>query len=668
MSKAEKIISFCCFFLILIHLIASFFPGERLWGISQLHYFPLGFRLVLSAIGVVVLIPQVNKTITALFWGEGNYKIILKIFTRMRERWIKINRHLKYLAISIFSLFIFWALRAKTPLLGDGYLRAGEIKLGQLISITEPVDFYLHLATSRLFGLDGYTSYAVLSCLAGAIFVFLILLFGNLLGKEGKEKAFFLLILVTMGANQLFFGYIESYSFMYVALTGYILFGIRYLKRGSGFFAPALFLLLAISLHLSALFVLPSLFYLAFVSVSPPLKQTTRRFKFTEMVILICVIFMVGAGLYFLKISFSEQPSGSFLIYPFGDGERSYSFFSWAHLLDFLNLQLLVSPVSPVLWLVPLLLFWKTINFKGNTIRFLGWVILGSFCFALLVDPKLGYARDWDLFAFSGLGATLLGSYLWVGLSGEQQKIEHTGEESKMSLSRATVILFTLSLTFTLPWVLVNASEKKAIDRLEDLLKMDEQRAAYGYETLAAYFRDKGEFEKTVDYWKNAIAINPIPRYYAALGNAYRMVGQYDLAIEAFKRSIQMAPDRPYVELVHRSLGMCLAEAGRFDEAISHLKKAISLKPNKAIYYYTLGKTLGRAGRYQQAVSYLERTIKLDPNNIEAYKVLGMTYARVGRMKEAKACLTTYLKSMPQDAPWMKGIIDSIEIQIENGR
>ncbi|MGB2981928.1 MAG: hypothetical protein WBC77_11855, partial [Candidatus Zixiibacteriota bacterium] len=177
-AKVERIIILTCASLIVIHLAASFFPRLRLWGISQLHYFSLEFRIAVSVIALLILIPGVNRILAGALTG---------VFAWIAERFTKVNRYLLYAVISVLSLIPFWLLRAETPLLGDGYLRAGELKLGVLLSITEPLDYYLHLLVYRVFGLDGYTTYATLSCLAGGLFIFLTLIFSHLLGKDRKE-------------------------------------------------------------------------------------------------------------------------------------------------------------------------------------------------------------------------------------------------------------------------------------------------------------------------------------------------------------------------------------------------------------------------------------------------------------------------------------------------
>ncbi len=221
-ARTEKLVFWGCAFIIIIHLIASFFPHLRLWGINQLHYFSPEFRLALCAIGLFILIPAVNRSLA---------KLLIRTSAWLGERFNKRNRYLKYSLVSLLGLVVFWFLKAQTPLLGDGYLRAGEIRIGKLISAAEPLDSLLHLLVSKSLGLDAYTTYSVLSCFAGGLFVFLILLLCDCLGRDSREKLFIFLILITMGANQLFFGYIESYTLMYTAMAGYVLFSVRYLQQ-----------------------------------------------------------------------------------------------------------------------------------------------------------------------------------------------------------------------------------------------------------------------------------------------------------------------------------------------------------------------------------------------------------------------------------------------------
>jgi Tfp pilus assembly protein PilF len=656
-SKAEAMTMLLCGFLILLHFIASFFPRMRLWGINQLHYFSLEFRLVLCLVGLLILFPRVLENLIAL---------IQRAFAWVVDKSEKLNRYLLYSAISLLSLIPFWFLRARTPLLGDGYLRGGELKFGQLLSITEPLDFYLHLFVFRILGWDGYTTYAVLSCLAGALYVFSVLLLCELWGKDKTEKLFIFFFMISLGSVQLFFGYVESYSLMFLTLMAYLVFSLRYLKGESGYLWPCILLLLSAGFHLSALFVLPSLFYLALARPSESLHAKAGRVRFNNVIIMLCMISLVVLGLFLLKTYSPEGTPGSFLIYPFGEGDSLYAFFSPAHLLDFLNHQLLVSPVSLVIWMLLLLFFRKSLNLQRRVVRFLLWLTLGSIAFALLVDPKLGYARDWDLFAFAGMGISLLGLYLFIDVL--RTKDENGMERETLEFSRMAIVLVITALVFTVPWVWINASQSKSVDRFEDLLKLDERRAAHGYETLACYFRDEGETQRTIEFWKRAIAVDPLPRYYAALGNAYSRRERYDLAVEAYDRSLKLDPFGPANYMLHRSLGLCLAREGRFDEAVVQLNKALKSKPNNPAYHYNLASVLAKAGKYEEAIPYYKRVLELDPNSAVTYRSIGLCYAHMGKKEESERYLERYLKLNPQDASLMEGIIDSIQIEIDSGR
>jgi Tfp pilus assembly protein PilF len=646
--KIEKRIILGCVILILIHLLASFFPHARLWGINQLFYFSLHFRIALSAAGLLVIsIPGISGI---------TIKILQRIFNLLADRIRRINRYLIYIVGSLISIVPFWLFRTRTPLLGDGYWRASELKSGVLYNITESVDFYFHVLVSRVFGWDGFTTYRILSCLAGAIYVFLVLLICDLWGKNGREKLLIFVLLVTTGASQLFFGYIESYSFVYVLLVAYLYWGMRFLRQKGQFVWPCLFLILASGFHLAAMFFLPSLAYLAFAAAPKEAKVRSARLKIGQLVALILTAAIILSGMYLLKIIFPQAPVSSFLIYPFGDGESFYSFFSPAHLLDFINQQVLLFPVGIILAIVFLLYRKKPPDLKDPVGIFLTWATIGSFLFAGLVDPKLGYARDWDLFAFTGLGITFLLSFLLITRVGTWKTIKP---------ARITLTVFLTSLMFTLPWIWVNASAVKAVARFENLLLLDNPRAAYGYETLACYFRDRGENEKTAEYWKKAIAIDPNPRYFGALGNAYLRLKRFDLAEEAFRQAIRVAPDPYWLELFHSSLGHCLTEEGKYEEAAVEMKEAIKLEPKKAEYYYTLGSILGKEEIYPEAQACFETVLRLDPNYLKAYRMLALTSAHLGKRQEAERYLKIYLRSNPEDAQEIQGTIDRIQIEQE---
>ena len=128
-----------------------------------------------------------------------------------------------------------------------------------------------------------------------------------------------------------------------------------------------------------------------------------------------------------------------------------YTLFSPSHLLDFLNQQILVSPIGLALLVIFLVFKPKAPGKEDRIFQFLLIVSIGQLLFNLLIDPGLGAARDWDLFASVGLGYTLLALYIFSRLA------------AKLELGHLKLRLTVVALLFTLPWILINASGDLAV-------------------------------------------------------------------------------------------------------------------------------------------------------------------------------------------------------------
>ena len=68
----------------------------------------------------------------------------------------------------------------------------------------------------------------------------------------------------------------------------------------------------------------------------------------------------------------------------------------------------------------------------------------------------------------------------------------------------------------------------------------------------------------------------------------------------------------------HDELGVLLFAAGRLDEAIAHLRKAVDLAPGSAVAHSDLGGALAQAGRRDEALQHIRRALALDPGNTAA--------------------------------------------------
>jgi adenylate cyclase len=92
-----------------------------------------------------------------------------------------------------------------------------------------------------------------------------------------------------------------------------------------------------------------------------------------------------------------------------------------------------------------------------------------------------------------------------------------------------------------------------------------------------------------------------------------------------------------------------LTLAGRPEEAIPLLQKAIRLSPFGPAYFYALlGDALRMMGRFEEAVSAYIKAIQIAPNYIIVHMQLAATYSMMGREKEARAEAAEVLRINPK--------------------
>jgi len=165
------------------------------------------------------------------------------------------------------------------------------------------------------------------------------------------------------------------------------------------------------------------------------------------------------------------------------------------------------------------------------------------------------------------------------------------------------------------------------------------------------------------------------------LGLAWGLLlsGDSRAAEEQLRRSIEMAPDRArlHQNLVdfllargrlaeataaiqkkleaitavskdHFLLGGLLAEAGSYQEAVTHYRACIKLAPDSAEAHYNLGGLLRRMDRPIEAIDELRTASELAPADVDTWIELGLAYQATARHSEAVAAFGRALELQPQ--------------------
>lgn len=93
----------------------------------------------------------------------------------------------------------------------------------------------------------------------------------------------------------------------------------------------------------------------------------------------------------------------------------------------------------------------------------------------------------------------------------------------------------------------------------------------------------------------------------------------------------------------HADRALEMFERGRWAEAESELRKALSLNPDQAEWHYNLGLTLEAAGRDAEALNCYERSIDLSPDQPEPLVAAGVVCNRLQRYQTAVTWLDAVL-------------------------
>ena len=620
-SKFNLLIAIFCGLLILANFFSSFFPKSRLWGINHLAYFPLWIRIIITLLGLSVLVPWVNKRINLSF--KFLLDFVQKTFSSRRYLW--------YLIFSFLSMAIFYFLKDRTHFLGDGAQVISLLDKGKLdIKWTEPLEALAHLYLYRFLNLflkvNAETVYATISIFSGAVFVYLLFLFSELLG-EGEEEGFFAFVMIgTLGAIQLFFGYAEHYTLLYLFISGYLYFSILFLKKKSGFAPVLIAFLLSVFSHFSAFYLFPSFLFLLWTGFE--FKHRKNRNNFRWIISALSLLALSGFTIFYLK---NRWMLGQVFVplYPGNYYAPDYTLFSFSHFLDLFSLQFLLSPAGLILILAVFAGLGKknreSFSSEDRLIFFLILVALFQLGYSFLLNPGLGMARDWDLFSATALGYTILGIYFLFRLIKERTTLKYV-----------SLALIFISFFSTLPWILINYNPQLSIKRFENLLDLDLKKSRNGRFVLAQYYSTrnmKKEKDKVSDEFNEKLPELNLTE----IGLGYYRSGKFEEAVEFLQRVVLLEPGFPEV---HNFLGLAYYKTGKISEAETEFKKVIELRPDYVEGYVNLGHRYTSRNQADEAIKVYEKAVKLKTGEPDVYNNLALFYLAKNNLSKAR----TYIK------------------------
>jgi tetratricopeptide (TPR) repeat protein len=151
---------------------------------------------------------------------------------------------------------------------------------------------------------------------------------------------------------------------------------------------------------------------------------------------------------------------------------------------------------------------------------------------------------------------------------------------------------------------------------------------------LANIYESEGDFDRSREIAERAGAVarsasdvvdattrGKLANLQAALGDAYREVGESREAIEAYRKALDRCPNFPDIR---NRLGIALREAGLPDRAIAEFRRVLRSHPGFCDSTVQLGVTLYSLGRSEEAATEWESVLAEHPDREDARMYLRM--------------------------------------------
>jgi len=446
------------------------------WGI--LHFENSSLKILIYSvlaviITILVMIPKINNLIL------NN----IKLFSKIKIKGNIIN----YFIITIISFIIFYIFRITNTVISKDHW--GIIAERALIdpsrfifmsgSLTGYINFIFFRITNHFFGWNSFFAVEMMHLVYGTLmFIFILIMCNSFLKyneflKSNLQKILLIFLITSTGFSQFFFGWWEGTTAGFMWTILYIHTSYLFLRKKISFVYPVLVFWLAFFFHAVAFWFAPSLLFLYFVNTKVK-KLSFKNFfkgifsvKFLKLILLLLIptilLFIIyeislynGFGVHIYNIE--QVKIGNLL----GGGDATlfipltssgidtvwehFTMFSFAHFIEFLNLNILNMPFGLLPLIFLLIIYKKKINLKDPFIHYL--LIFISFFLMCMITFNLDYMEKavWDIYSPLGVLYTILNSYILINCA------------DKNTFETVALIMIIAGLAITIPWVLSNSA------------------------------------------------------------------------------------------------------------------------------------------------------------------------------------------------------------------
>ncbi|VAX29715.1 hypothetical protein MNBD_NITROSPINAE05-572 [hydrothermal vent metagenome] len=177
-----------------------------------------------------------------------------------------------------------------------------------------------------------------------------------------------------------------------------------------------------------------------------------------------------------------------------------------------------------------------------------------------------------------------------------------------------------------------------------------------GHYNLGEVYIDLSRFSEALPSLQEAIRINPKHRSaYYQLGFAMIEMGRDEEAIEPLETSLQLSAKsqatKKRLAQAHTNISVMLGRRKQFKESMHHIQEAIRVQPDYGPAYLSMGICLTDLGRYEEALEQFKKALQLDKNLVvDANYNFGIVYSKLGSPEKAIEHYQEAIKVNPKSA------------------
>eukprot|EP00941_MAST-03F_sp_MAST-3F-sp1_P000754 g754.t1 len=143
---------------------------------------------------------------------------------------------------------------------------------------------------------------------------------------------------------------------------------------------------------------------------------------------------------------------------------------------------------------------------------------------------------------------------------------------------------------------------------------------------------NQDRYEEAARYIMIAIQIESRGQFLNSLGETYRNLGRFELAIKNFRDSVRKLRNDPEV---YNNLGLALWDSGDLESARESFHDALKYKPDMLYATMNIGKTYFQQNRHNDSLTWFRRGMQIEPSTFEPVWQYALALQHIGRLDEA---------------------------------